>query len=94
MDAIQKETPDLELTIDEIPALSYAFPKLGRECETDPFVPYPSPASRPDLDSPAIYLHSSGSTGFPKSIPFSHRIQIKWMSHSKSGAMFPVQTGS
>lgn len=86
MEAIRGEAPDLELTVDEIPALSYAFPKLGCERASDPFSPYPSLALRPDLDSPAIYLHSSGSTGFPKSIPFSHRIQIKWMSHSGSGS--------
>ncbi|KAF8550863.1 acetyl-CoA synthetase-like protein [Imleria badia] len=85
MAAIQREMPELELTIDEIPALSYAFPKLGRERASDSFVPYPCPVLRPDLDSPAIYLHSSGSTGLPKPIPFSHRIQIKWMSHHKSG---------
>ena len=90
MDAIRREASDVQLTIDEIPPLSVAFPKLGRESESDPFVPYPSPASRPNLDSPAVYLHSSGSTGFTKPISFSHRIQIKWMSQSKSvGVMYP-----
>lgn len=89
MNAIRREASSLELTIDEIPALSHAFPKLGRECASDPFVPYPSPTLPPDLDSTAVYLHSSGSTGFPKPIPFSHRTQIKWMSHSKSGDTSP-----
>ncbi|KAH0828784.1 acetyl-CoA synthetase-like protein [Lanmaoa asiatica] len=97
MDAIRREASNLELTIDEIPALSYAFPNLGRECTSNPFVPYPSPTLRPDLDSPAIYLHSSGSTGFPKPISFSHRIQIKWMSHQPTlgyrGMPRPVRMG-
>lgn len=89
MDAIRREASSLELTIDEIPAPGYAFPKLGRECASDPFVSYPSPTLPPELDCPAIYLHSSGSTGFPKPISFSHRTQIKWMSHSKPESVSP-----
>ncbi|KAF8547028.1 acetyl-CoA synthetase-like protein, partial [Imleria badia] len=68
---IRAEVPDRELVVNELPTLSYAFPKLGSEAAADPVVPYPGPASRPDLDSPAIYFHSSGSTGFPKPIPQS-----------------------
>ena len=72
---IREEIPDRELAVDELPTLSYAFPKLGGEAEADPFVPYPGPASPPDLDSSAIYFHSSGSTGFPEPIPHSHKFQ-------------------
>ncbi|KAF8550426.1 acetyl-CoA synthetase-like protein, partial [Imleria badia] len=75
---IREEIPDRELAVAELPTLSYAFPKLGSEAEADPFVPYPGPASCPDLDSPAIYFHSSGSTGFPKPIPHSHKFQTSW----------------
>jgi acyl-coenzyme A synthetase/AMP-(fatty) acid ligase len=76
---IRKEIPGRQLVVDELPTPSYyAFPKLGSEIEADPFVPYPVPASRPDLDSPAIYFHSSGSTGFPKPILHTHIVQASW----------------
>ena len=81
---IREEVPDRELVVDELPTLSYAFPKLGTEVEADPFVPYPGPASRPDLDSPAIYFHSSGSTGFPKPIAHSHKFQASWLVQRQS----------
>ncbi|KIJ09827.1 hypothetical protein PAXINDRAFT_17112 [Paxillus involutus ATCC 200175] len=67
------------IIIDELPTLAYAFPKLGYEAESDPHDPYPAAASRPDLDRPAMYLHSSGSTGFPKPIPHSYKVQIHWI---------------
>ncbi|KIJ62359.1 hypothetical protein HYDPIDRAFT_114895 [Hydnomerulius pinastri MD-312] len=86
IDAIQRENEGVQLTVDELPTLVYAFPKLGRESVTDPFDSYPPPSARPDLDSPAIYIHSSGSTGFPKPIPHSHKVQIHWM--SQPGAYF------
>ncbi|KAJ7785171.1 putative aminoadipate reductase [Mycena maculata] len=65
--------PPYELFIEEIPLLGQIYPHLGHETPEDPFVPYPSPATRTALDSVAVYLHSSGSTGFPKSIPETHR---------------------
>ncbi|KAH7890602.1 putative nonribosomal peptide synthetase [Phlebopus sp. FC_14] len=77
IDAVRQEMFDIEL--DELPTLADAFPNLGREIESDPFVPYPPPASRPSLDRPAIYLHSSGTTGFPKPIAHSYKVQIHWM---------------
>ncbi|KAF9223036.1 acetyl-CoA synthetase-like protein [Gyrodon lividus] len=67
------------LIFDELPTLGYAFPRLGNEVESDPFDAYPPPGSRPDLDKPAIYIHSSGSTGFPKPIAHSYKVQIHWM---------------
>lgn len=75
---IREEITDRELVVDELPTLSYAFPKLGSEVEADSFVPYPGPASRLDMESPAVYFHSSGSTGFPKPISHSHKVQISW----------------
>ena len=78
IDGVRREHEAAQLTVFELPILRYAFPKLGREVATDPFIPYPSSLERPDLDSPAIYLHSSGSTGFPKPIAHSYRLQIQW----------------
>ena len=79
IDGIRRENEGAELTVYELPTLRYAFPNLGKELATDHFVPYPALSKRPDLDSPAIYIHSSGSTGFPKPIAHSHRMLIQWM---------------
>ncbi|CAA7263093.1 unnamed protein product [Cyclocybe aegerita] len=62
----------------EIPTLEDLFPKLGREVKDDSFVPYSTLAQRPSLESVCMYLHSSGSTGFPKCIPQTHRTLVEW----------------
>ncbi|KIJ62360.1 hypothetical protein HYDPIDRAFT_114897 [Hydnomerulius pinastri MD-312] len=79
VDGILQETPHAQLTVDELPTLAFAFPHLGHEVESHPFVPYPPPTSRPDVNKPAIYIHSSGSTGFPKPIPHTYKGQIHWL---------------
>lgn len=79
IDGIRDEIQGAQLIVHEVPTFRYAFPSLGKEGAADPFIPYPSSLKRPDLDSPAIYIHSSGSTGFPKAIAHSHRIQIQWL---------------
>jgi acyl-CoA synthetase (AMP-forming)/AMP-acid ligase II len=79
IDGVRREIGGAPLTVYEVPTLRYAFPKLAQEAVTDCFIPYPPAVKRPDLDSPAIYIHSSGSTGFPKAIAHSHRIQIQWL---------------
>ena len=79
IDGIRRENEGAQLTVHELPTLRFAFPKLGKEVAADSFTPYPPALKRPDLDSPAIYIHSSGSTGFPKPISLTYRIQIQWM---------------
>ena len=80
----QLENSGLAFTVDEIPTVSYAFPKLGREVEADLFVPYPPSASRPDPNAPLVYVHSSGSTGFPKPIPQSYKFKMNCIAHCTS----------
>ena len=70
--------PTYELSIEELPALDAIFPRLGHEVEEDLFTPYPALQIRPDLSEVCLYLHSSGSTGLPKVIPQSHKVQINW----------------
>ncbi|KAJ7718257.1 putative aminoadipate reductase [Mycena metata] len=70
--------PPYELSIEEIPLLEQLYPHLGHETTQDGFVPYPSPTVKPALDDVAMYLHSSGSTGFPKCIPETHRNLIQY----------------
>ncbi|KAJ6487136.1 putative aminoadipate reductase [Mycena vitilis] len=65
--------PAYELTIEEVPLLGQLYPRLGRETTEDTFVPYPSPSTPIELDNVLMYLHSSGSTGFPKRIPETNR---------------------
>ncbi|KAJ7656957.1 putative aminoadipate reductase [Mycena polygramma] len=70
--------PPYELTVEEIPLLGQIYPQLGHETSEDHFVKYPSPTIRRPLDDVVMYLHSSGSTGFPKRIPETHRNLIHW----------------
>lgn len=84
IDGVREQGFGLAFTVDEMPTLSYAFPNIGREVEADPFDPYPQSVSRPDPDSPSMYIHSSGSTGSPKPIPQSHRFQTHRMIYGAS----------
>lgn len=70
--------PDYALTVDELPFGHSLYPKLGSETAADPFEAYPPPARRPALTDIGYYLHSSGSTGFPKAIPFPHQVVLEW----------------
>ncbi|KZT22888.1 acetyl-CoA synthetase-like protein [Neolentinus lepideus HHB14362 ss-1] len=68
---------DHELQIDELPPLYDAFPHLGHETANDLFTPYPAMTNcKPD--DIIIYIHSSGSTGFPKPIPHSNKSFLGW----------------
>ncbi|KAF8955032.1 acetyl-CoA synthetase-like protein [Flammula alnicola] len=77
---LAKDSPEFALEVLEMPPLSKIFPKLGHEKPEDPFEEYPKVAVRPALDDALLYLHSSGSTGFPKSIKETFRIICHWAS--------------
>ncbi|KAF7362617.1 General substrate transporter [Mycena venus] len=77
---LRQEDPDFILKVEEIPSLAQVYPNLGTETAASRFESYPIPATKPGLDDVAMYLHSSGSTGFPKAIPQTHRILIQWAS--------------
>ncbi|KAG1853286.1 acetyl-CoA synthetase-like protein [Suillus tomentosus] len=71
-------TQTKQLQIDEIPALTHLYPSLVSGTPDEAIVPYPSlgpPLSENDV---LFYLHSSGSTGFPKPIPISNLTAIHW----------------
>ncbi len=69
--------PTYALQIDEVPLLSTIFPKLGNEKSEDDFHAYPA-GPRPLLSYVIFYLHSSGSTGLPKTVPQTHKAMIDW----------------
>ncbi|KAF7340994.1 Acetyl-CoA synthetase-like protein [Mycena sanguinolenta] len=71
--------PPYNCSFDEIPLLGQLYPHLGHEAVHDSFVPYPSPSLRTAMDEVAFYAHSSGSTGFPKCIPKTHRTLIHFI---------------
>ncbi|KAJ3517669.1 hypothetical protein NLJ89_g348 [Agrocybe chaxingu] len=69
--------PAFTLIVLEVPPLCKIFPKLGEEYEEDPFTPYTA-SPKPKLDEVGMYIHSSGSTGFPKAIPQTHWTLVNW----------------
>ncbi|KAF8954562.1 hypothetical protein BDZ97DRAFT_1975945 [Flammula alnicola] len=71
--------PLYAFTVDEVPPVQEIFPKLGRESLEDPFEEYPH-GVRPPIDDILLYLHSSGSTGFPKTIPQTFKSMVHWAS--------------
>jgi acyl-CoA synthetase (AMP-forming)/AMP-acid ligase II len=84
---LAEHEPYFELHIDEIPSLAEIYPKLGKEKPSDSFEPYP-PTTRPPMSDIAIYIHSSGSTGFPKAIPQTHEIMVHWAAFRQSNHLF------
>ncbi|KAJ3877582.1 putative aminoadipate reductase [Lentinula edodes] len=59
------------LNIEETPNLQEVFPYLAKETLKHPFNP-PVRTVTPNDNDTALYLHSSGSTGFPKPVRLSH----------------------
>ncbi|KDR79161.1 hypothetical protein GALMADRAFT_277673 [Galerina marginata CBS 339.88] len=77
---LARDSPGFELIVEEMPPVHEIYPKMGHETKVDPFEEYPRPSVRPLLDNVLLYLHSSGSTGFPKSIAETFRIMCHWAS--------------
>ena len=69
----------LTLCFEEIPSLTEIYPKLGQEKPTDPFQPYPL-GPRPSPEDTLIYFHSSGSTGFPRTVAQASETILHWSS--------------
>ena len=61
---------DVDLSVTQLPPIAQFYPKLGQETVEDAFEPFPY--KRPQPNEAAVYLHSSGSTGFPKPIAIPH----------------------
>ncbi|KAL1658228.1 amp-CoA ligase, partial [Schizophyllum commune] len=69
IDTLRKElSSGYELAVSEVPALGVVFPHLAEEDASQAFEVYPEPTVPPSPEDILIYLHSSGSTGFPKAV--------------------------
>ena len=77
---LAKDNYSLEQT--ELPALHSVFPSLAGEEKV--VKTFPSHRTTPSVDDVVMYIHSSGSTGFPKPIPQTHRILLQWCTSGKS----------
>lgn len=64
---LEQVAPGYDLVIEDMPKLADLFPKLAKdtqeESDDEPF-----PVVRRPMESTAVILHSSGSTGMPKPI--------------------------
>lgn len=70
--------PGKLLTISEMPPIYQIFPRLGHETAENLFVPYPKAQNRPQLDEVMLCLHSSGSTGIPRTVPQTFEAFVDW----------------
>ncbi|KAG1779119.1 putative aminoadipate reductase [Suillus placidus] len=77
-DFVSRATQTSQLQIDEIPALKHLYPALVSGIPNEATVPFSSQASSSSENDVLFYLHSSGSTGFPKPIPISNLTAIHW----------------
>ncbi|OAX35330.1 acetyl-CoA synthetase-like protein [Rhizopogon vinicolor AM-OR11-026] len=75
---VSKGAETVQPQIDEIPALKDLYPALIRGSQNEAFVPFPSPILRSSENDILLYMHSSGSTGFPKPIPMTNLSAIHW----------------
>lgn len=66
------------LHIEEPPTLSAVYPHLGLEDVNSSFLSYPKAERKAEADDLLFYLHSSGSTGFPRPVPVTCRISYHW----------------
>lgn len=76
-------TTGFQIQVDNVPALHDVFPSLNGTSfpETEP---YPAARIAADLADHCMYLHSSGSTGLPKSVNFTWLRTLHNMRTSKS----------
>ncbi|KAG1819054.1 uncharacterized protein BJ212DRAFT_1567944 [Suillus subaureus] len=76
--SVSRGTEASQLQCDEMPALKDLYPTLGTGSLDEDFLPYPPKAFRVSQNDILYYLHSSGSTGFPKAIPTTNQTVIDW----------------
>jgi acyl-coenzyme A synthetase/AMP-(fatty) acid ligase len=71
---------DFALDIQEVPSFQEIYPNIGAETPDHAFQPYPKPQISANFNDVFMYIHSSGSTGFPKAVAQTYRAFTHWMS--------------
>lgn len=79
----------VELQLDELSVLKGILSDLiaGNLAAVSSFEPYPASRTPVDLDAPMLYLHSSGSTGLPKAIPFKQEQALQSLRRSNASVV-------
>ncbi|KAG8877545.1 hypothetical protein FRB98_006665 [Tulasnella sp. 332] len=67
------------LKVINAPTFGSIFPKHGPHQDSEGSRPVKIQTRRPGMSEVALILHSSGSTGFPKAVYFSHLRCVEWM---------------
>lgn len=69
-----------------LPSLQSIFPAINEDDpnQTPDVLPYPPSATVPQPNDLVFYVHSSGSTGFPKPIPQTQKTLLQWSQIRKS----------
>lgn len=73
-DELVRAADNFSLSFVELPRLPEVYPRLAHERAEDSFTPVPLPSRGAFKNDIVLYLHSSGSTGYPKPIPFFHEV--------------------
>jgi acyl-coenzyme A synthetase/AMP-(fatty) acid ligase len=80
LEDVKKElaAADYALEIQELPAFPDIYPRFTHESIQDPFEPMALPSRDTYMNEIVLYLHTSGTTGFPKIIPWTHEVFSKY----------------
>ncbi len=72
------------LAIEDLIPIEQAFPAVKLDDVATQLVEgtYPKAHQEPNADDIVMYIHSSGSTGFPKPVKLTGRILLQWSTSS------------
>ncbi|GJF00089.1 acetyl-CoA synthetase-like protein [Phanerochaete sordida] len=81
----EMQSKGIAVRFEEMPGFTEALSELARDARGVTIAPYPKSPEAVDVMKSALYIHSSGSTGFPKSVPFTYRRLLQWIQHNVFG---------
>ncbi|KZT05750.1 putative aminoadipate reductase [Laetiporus sulphureus 93-53] len=77
VDAVRSSNTEYQVHVHDLPDITDIFPELVNSSVTEVPEAYTMPAP-PSPSDVLFYLHSSGSTGFPKPIPQTRNTLLSW----------------